>query len=175
MPTFVAYCNYIDRDKDMAKFPIDAIDKKILSHLIKNARMPFLEIARECGISGAAIYQRVKKLEEAGIISGSRLEVDPQALGYTLCAFIGIQISDPSLHFVAVEALKEIPEVVECHFITGKYNILIKIHCFDNEHLMHTIFDNILKIKGISQTETYMSLFKAFEREVNIDDEVMDI
>ncbi len=153
----------------MAKYPIDAIDQKILSHLIKNARMPFLEIARECGISGAAIHQRVKKLEESGIISGSRLEVEPAALGYSMCAYIGIQISDPSLHFVAVDSLKLIPEVVECHFITGKYNLLIKMYCFDNDHLMHTIFDNILKIKGISQTETFMSLCKAFEREVNID------
>lgn len=157
----------------MSKLPIDAIDKKILSHLISNARMPFLEIARECGISGAAIHQRVKKLEDAGIISGSRLEVEPQALGYTICAFIGIQFSDPSFHFVAVEALKEIPEVVECHFITGKYNLLVKIYCFDNEHLMRTIFDNILKIKGITQTETYMSLLKAFEREVNIDNDTV--
>jgi Lrp/AsnC family transcriptional regulator for asnA, asnC and gidA len=153
----------------MSKLPIDAIDKKILSHLIKNARMPFLEIARECGISGAAIHQRVKKLEEAGIISGSRLQVEPAALGYSLCAYIGIQISDSSFHFVAAEALKQIPEVVECHFITGKYNVLIKIYCFDNEHLMHTIFDKILKIKGIAQTETFMSLFKAFEREVDLD------
>jgi Lrp/AsnC family transcriptional regulator for asnA, asnC and gidA len=155
--------------KNMAKYPIDAIDQKILSLLIRNARMPFLEIARECGISGAAIHQRVKKLEESGIISGSRLEVEPTALGYSMCAYIGIQISDPSLHFVAVDALKLIPEVVECHFITGKYNLLIKMYCFDNNHLMHTIFDNILKIKGISQTETFMSLSKAFEREVNID------
>ena len=158
----------------MSKLPIDTIDKKILSHLIKNARMPFLEIARECGISGAAIHQRVKKLEEAGIITGSRLEVEPAALGYSICAFIGIQVSDPSYHKVTMEALKEVHEVVECHFITGKYNLLAKIYCFDNEHLMKTIFDNILNIKGIAQTETYISLLKAFEREVDIDSDYAD-
>ena len=152
----------------MAKNQIDAIDKKILSHLLKNARMPFLEIARECGISGAAIHQRVKKLEEAGIISGSRLLVAPKALGYDMCAFIGVQIADPSLHHVAVDEFKAIPEVVECHFITGKYNILIKLYCYDNEHLMHTIFDKILKVKGVSQTETFMSLNQMFNREVYI-------
>lgn len=153
----------------MNKLPLDAVDRKILSQLIRNARMPFLEIARECGISGAAIHQRVKKLEESGIVTGSRLEVDPTALGYSICAFIGIRISDPSYHHVTMEALREIPEVVECHFITGKYNLLTKVYCFDNEHLMRTIFDNILSIKGIAQTETYISLQKAFEREVDID------
>jgi Lrp/AsnC family transcriptional regulator for asnA, asnC and gidA len=152
----------------MNKLPIDAIDRKILSYLIQNARMPFLEIARECGVSGAAIHQRVKKLEEAGIITGSRLEVSPAALGYSICAYIGIRIADPSFHHVTMEALREIPEVVECHFITGKDNLLAKVYCFDNEHLMRTIFDNILKIKGIAQTETYISLQKAFEREVDI-------
>jgi Lrp/AsnC family transcriptional regulator for asnA, asnC and gidA len=154
----------------MSKLLIDAIDRKILSQLIHNARMPFLEIARECGISGAAIHQRVKKLEEAGIVTGSRLEVDPAALGYSICAFIGIRISDPSFHHITMEALRQIPEVVECHFITGKYNLLVKVYCFDNEHLMKTIFENILNIKGIAQTETYISLQQAFEREVDVAD-----
>jgi Lrp/AsnC family transcriptional regulator for asnA, asnC and gidA len=152
----------------MSRLLIDAIDRKILSQLIRNARMPFLEIARECGISGAAIHQRVKKLEEAGIVTGSRLEVDPAALGYSICAFIGIRISDPSFHHITMEALRQIPEVVECHFITGKYNLLVKVYCLDNEHLMKTIFENILDIKGIAQTETYISLQQAFEREVDI-------
>ncbi len=155
----------------MGKLQLDEIDRKILSHLIKNARMPFLEIARECGISGAAIHQRVKKLEDAGIISGSRLEVDPKSLGYTICSFIGIRISDPSYHLQVIDALKRVPEIVECHFITGKYNLLVKIYCFDNQHLMQTIFDNILKIQGIQQTETFISLFNAFDREVDIDND----
>ena len=153
----------------MAKITIDNIDRKILIFLIKNARMPFLEIARECGISGAAIHQRVKKLEESGVISGSRLQVDPKALGYDICAFIGIRISDPSMNYETVEQLRNIPEIVDCHFITGKYNILVKIYCFDNEHLMHTIFDHILKVPGIAQTETFISLSEAFDREVFVD------
>ena len=153
----------------MTKISIDNIDRKILIFLIKNARMPFLEIARECGISGAAIHQRVKKLEESGVISGSRLQVDPKALGYDVCAFIGIRISDPSMNYETVKLLKNIPEIVDCHFITGKYNILVKIYCFDNEHLMHTIFDHILKVPGIAQTETFISLSEAFDREVFVD------
>lgn len=152
----------------MAKYPVDAIDKKILSHLIQNARMPFLEIARECGISGAAIHQRVKKLEEAGIITGSRLEVEPKALGYDVCAFIGIQLAQPNMHDTAIEALLAIPEVVECHFITGKYTLFIKLYCHNNEHLMHILIGQIQKVQGVAQTETYMSLDQPFERQVYV-------
>lgn len=118
----------------MAKISLDAIDRKILGYLIKNARMPFLEIARECGISGAAIHQRVKKLEDAGVIRGSRLEVNPKALGYDVCAIIGIRVSDPTKNMLTVEKLRQVPEITECHFITGKYNILVKLYCTDNEH-----------------------------------------
>ncbi len=153
----------------MTKVSIDSVDRKILLFLIKNARMPFLEIARECGISGAAIHQRVKKLEEMGVICGSRLHVEPKTLGYDVCAFIGIRISDPSRNYETVDLLNNIPEIVECHFITGKYNILAKMFCSDNEHLMRVIFDHILKVPGISQTETFISLTKAFDREVDID------
>ena len=152
----------------MTKVAIDAIDRKILQYLVDNARMPFLEIARECGISGAAIHQRVKKLDDAGVIIGSRLEVDPQALGFGVCAFIGIRVSDPLKNIDAVEAIKQIPEVVECHFITGQFGILIKIYCRDNSHLMQTLFSNILTVTSISYTETFMSLSQAFSRQVNV-------
>ena len=152
----------------MAKISLDAIDRKILGYLIKNARMPFLEIARECGISGAAIHQRVKKLEDAGVIRGSRLEVNPKALGYDVCAIIGIRVSDPTKNMLTVEKLRQVPEITECHFITGKYNILVKLYCTDNEHLMHTIFDHILQLPEVSQTETFISLSESFGRQVEI-------
>ena len=148
---------------------VDGIDRKILRFLIKNARMPFLEIARECGVSGAAIHQRIKKLEDAGVILGSRLEVDPKKLGFDVCAFISIRISDNSLQMQTVEKLKHIPEIVECHFITGTYNVMVKLYCVDNDHLMSTIFDNILSIPGILSTQTYISLNESFSRQVYID------
>lgn len=153
----------------MAKVNIDAIDRKILQYLIKNARMSFLEIARECGISGAAIHQRVKKLDDAGVILGSRLEVDPAMLGFDVCAIIGIKISDPAMNFETVKSLREIPEITECHFITGSYNILAKVYCQNNEHLMHTIFEGVLSIPWISDTETFISLSQVFSRQVNVD------
>lgn len=153
----------------MSKTTLDTIDRKILRYLITNARMPFLEIARECGISGAAIHQRIRKLDEAGVILGSRLIVDPKMLGFDVCAHITIHLSDPQLLKQTVELLKMIPEIVECHFITGKGNILVKLYCFDNEHLMQTIFDNVLSIKGISTTETCISLQEVFQRQVSVD------
>lgn len=152
----------------MAKITIDAIDRKILKFLAKDARMPFLEIARECGVSGAAIHQRFRKLDEAGIIRGSGINIDPATLGFSVCAIIGIRMNDPTLNSQTVENLKRIREIVECHFITGKYNILVKLYCTDNEHLMHTIFEGILKLPGISETETFISLNEAFSRQVSV-------
>ncbi len=153
----------------MAKITLDAIDRKILRFLIRNARMPFLEIARECGISGAAIHQRIRKLDESGVILGSRLIVNPKMLGFDVCAHIGIRLKDPQLLSQTMDRLKEVPEIVECHFITGAYNILAKLYCLDNEHLMRTIFDGILSIPGVATTQTYISLQEAFQRQVNVD------
>ena len=153
----------------MAKTALDATDKKILRFLIKNARTPFLEIARECGISGAAIHQRIKKLEDMGVIQGSRLVVAPKSLGFDVCAFISIRVSDITQQQDTVERLKEIPEIVECHYITGSYNLMVKLYCIDNEHLMRTIFDKILHVQGVSSTQTYMSLNESFQREIHVD------
>ncbi len=152
----------------MSKPVLDAIDKKILKFLIKNARMPYLEIARECGISGAAIHQRIHKLEDSGVILGSRLLVNPKMLGFDVCAYIGISVHEPSLLRKITDQLQEIPEIVECHFITGTYNIFVKLYCWDNEHLMRVIFDGILHIPGIDTTQTYISLDEVFHRQAYV-------
>ena len=153
----------------MGKSSLDIIDKKILRFLIKNARTPVLEIARECGISGAAIHQRTKKLEDMGVIQGSRLVVAPKSLGFDVCAFISIRVSDITRQQDTVEQLSKIPEIVECHYITGSYNLMVKLYCLDNEHLMRTIFDKILHVQGVSSTQTYMSLNESFQREIHVD------
>uniref|UniRef100_UPI00405724AC Lrp/AsnC family transcriptional regulator n=1 Tax=Alistipes sp. TaxID=1872444 RepID=UPI00405724AC len=152
----------------MGKELLDAIDRKILKFLVKNARMPYLEIARECGISGAAIHQRIKKLEDTGVVLGSRMIVNPKMLGFDVCAFVNLRIQDPIMGSSVAEKIKHIPEVVECHFITGEYSAMAKLYCVDNEHLMHTIFDNILRIPGITSTQTYISLNEFFSREPHI-------
>ena len=153
----------------MSQVVIDAIDRKILKYLITNARMPFLEIARKCGISGAAIHQRIRKLDEAGVILGSRLVVNPKMMGFDVCAHISITLKDPQLLKKTVEELRKVPEIVECHFITGTYNLFVKLYCVDNEHLMTTLCDRILAIPGISTTQTYISLNEAFQRQIYVD------
>ena len=152
------------------KYQIDQIDQKILSFLVKNARMPFLEIARECGVSGAAIHQRVKKMENLGIITGSRLLVKPQTLGLNVCAFVGISLSQANHYPSVIEALTNISEVVECHFITGKHSLLIKIYCFNHDHLMEILINTIQNIPSVEQTETFISLDQAIERQVWVKD-----
>ena len=95
--------------------------------------------------------------------------VDPRSLGFDVCAFIGIRLQDPSKNMTTVENLRKIPEIVECHFVTGTYNIMVKLYCIDNDHLMKTIFDGILRVQGISTTQTYISLDETFQRQVYID------
>ena len=143
---------------------LDAIDRKILRYLINNARMPYLEIARECGISGAAIHQRIHKLTEAGVIQGSYTIVNPKMLGFDVCAHINITLKDPQQLERTVEELQKIPEIVEAHFISGKGSIQVKLYCLDNEHLMHTVYDKVLRLQGIATTETTISLREVFRR-----------
>ena len=150
----------------MVKYHIDQTDQKILSFLVNNARMPFLEIARECGVSGAAIHQRVKRLEKNGVITGSRLMVKPQALGLNVCAFISINISEADKYNEVIANLKKIPEVVECHFVTGKAALLLKVYCLDNDHLMEILLNTIQNIPHIQSTETMISLDQSIERQV---------
>lgn len=154
----------------MSKYQIDETDQKILSFLVKNARMPFLEIARECGVSGAAIHQRVKKMESLGIITGSRLLVKPQTLGLNVCAFVQVSLSEANKYPEVIDALKQISEVVECHFVTGKHSLLLKIYCFNHDHLMEILINTIQNIPSVKQTETLISLDQAIERQVWVKD-----
>ncbi len=154
----------------MVKYHIDQTDQKILSFLVKNARMPFLEIARECGVSGAAIHQRVKRLEANGVITGSRLLVRPQAIGLNICAFISISLSEADKYNEVVAQLRKIPEVVECYFVTGKYTLLVKIYCLDNDHLMEVLLNTVQKIPYILSTDTMIALDEAIDRQVWVKD-----
>ena len=147
---------------------LDGIDKKILRHLMEDARRPILEIARDIGISGAAIHQRLRKLENAGVISGSKFIINPKVLGYTTMAYIGIFLDRAMSNPRAVAALKEIPEVLECHYTTGNWCILIKVLCKDNEHLMYVLNKNIQQIEGVSRTETFISLNQQLNRQIQI-------
>ncbi|RLD29729.1 MAG: transcriptional regulator [Bacteroidetes bacterium] len=147
---------------------IDGIDKMILRSLMKDARTPILEIARQVGISGAAIHQRLRKLENSELISGSKFIINPKVLGYTTMAFIGIFLEKAVSNPQAVKQLKKIPEVLECHYTTGNWSILIKVLCKDNEHLMNLLNKEIQSIKGVSRTETFISLEQQIGRQIKI-------
>lgn len=147
-------------------FQIDSLDRKILSILIKDARIPFLEVARECGVSGAAIHQRVQRLIRLGIISGSQFNLEPKKLGYHTCAYIGIFLDNAGLFNEVSANLVKIPEIVQCHYTTGQYAMFIKIYAKDNEHLRRVLADKIQAIKGISRTETFISLDVLMDRQL---------
>ena len=147
---------------------IDGIDKIILRQLMEDARKPILEIARQVGISGAAIQQRLRKLEKSGLITGSKFTIDPKILGYNTMAFIGIYLDRAMSNPKAVKQLEEIPEVLECHYTTGNWSIFIKILCKNNEHLMHLLNKKVQAIDGVSRTETFISLNQQIERQIQI-------
>lgn len=148
---------------------IDKLDKKILSLLTKDARMPFLEVARECGVSGAAIHQRVQKLQNDGIITGSEFIVNPVTIGFKTCCYIGIYLESANLFEEVVNELEKIPEIVECHYTTGVYAIFIKVYAKDNNDLKTVLTAKLQAIKGISRTETYISLEERFKRHLPIE------
>mgnify|MGYP002538458412 FL=1 len=147
----------------MSRLHIDNLDTKILQMLVDNGRKPFLEIARECGVSGAAIHQRIAKLQATNILEGSRALIKPTTLGYDTCAFVGIFLKDTDQFTSVVEKLKKIPEVVECHYTTGQYDMLIKVYAKDNEHLLHLIHEKIQPL-GMLRTETLVSFREVFSR-----------
>ena len=154
--------------KENKKVLIDGLDKVILKALMTNARKSINEIAKTAGISGAAVHQRLKKLEKTKLISGSQLIINPKVLGYKTMAFIGIYLDKAIRNPEAVKKLEKIPEVIECHYTTGNWSILIKILCEDNQHLMNVLNHKIQTIEGVSRTETFIYLDQQIKRQIQI-------
>ncbi|MCP9198753.1 Lrp/AsnC ligand binding domain-containing protein [Gramella sp. GC03-9] len=147
---------------------LDGIDKTILNFLMKDAKKPILEIAKKIGITGAAVHQRLRKLEKSGLIEGSRMMLDARLLGYKTMAFVGVYLDKAVSNPQAVKKLSEIPEVIECHYTTGNWSIFLKILCKDNEHLMQVLNKDIQAIDGVSRTETFISLNQQINRQIRI-------
>lgn len=147
---------------------IDNLDKKILDIIMKNARIPSKDVAVECGVSRAAIHQRIQRMIDVGVIAGSRYVVNPKTLGYTTCTFIGLTLERGSMYKTVVPELEKIPEVVEVHFTTGSYTMMIKLYARDNQHLMELLNGKIQHIPGVMATETLISLEQSLVRQVPI-------
>lgn len=153
----------------MGHHQIDKLDEKILQMISLDARVPFLEVARECNVSGAAIHQRIQKLTNLGIIKGSEYIIDANKIGYQTCSFVGIFLKDPGQFRYVVNELLKIPEVVECHYTTGQYDMFIKIYARNNKHMLSIIHEKLQPL-GLSRTETLISFNEAFRRNVPIYD-----
>lgn len=152
----------------MAYQKIDNLDKQILRLIASDARIPFLEVARVCNVSGAAIHQRIQKLVTFGIIKGSQFNIDPEKIGYETCAYIGLNLQNPGTFDHVVEALKQIPEVVECHYTTGDFDLFIKIYALNNHHLLSIIHEKLQPL-GLARSETIISFNSAIDRQLSMD------
>ena len=147
---------------------IDKLDRQILSVLMKDAKTPYTDIAKQLFVSGGTIHVRMKKLEQLGIVKGANLVVDYSKLGYDISAFLGIYLDKSSLYDQVAEALHDIPEIVGAHYTTGLYNIFAKVVCRDTKHLRKVLNDKIQNIKGIQRTETFISLHENINRPIQV-------
>ena len=148
---------------------IDTLDRQILEIITRNARVPFKDVAAECGVSRAAIHQRVQRLIDLGVITGSGYTVNPKTLGYQTCTYIGVKLERGSMYEKVVPYLEKISEIIECHFCTGPYTVLVKLYCRDNEHLMDLLNRQIQTIEGVTATETLISLEQSIKRHIPIE------
>lgn len=148
---------------------IDNLDRRILEIVMRNARIPSKDVAVECGVSRAAIHQRIQRMIDLKVITGSGYHVDPRVLGYTTCTYIGVNLERGAMYRDVVPELEKIPEIVECHFTTGPYTMMVKLYARDNEHLMELLNKKIQNINGVLGTETLISLDNSIQREIHVD------
>lgn len=153
----------------MGHHSLDSLDKKILRMIADDARVPFLEVARTCNVSGAAIHQRIQKLTNLGVLKGSQFIIDPEKIGYETCAYIGLNLRTPETFDEVVSELEKIPEIVECHYTTGDYDMFIKIYALNNHHLLNIIHDKLQPL-GLARSETIISFNSAFVRQLPVVD-----
>ena len=153
----------------MANQKLDNLDKQILKLIADDARIPFLEVARTCNVSCAAIHQRIQKLTSMGILRGSQFIIDPEKMGYETCAYIGLNLKNPEAFDDVVAELKKIPEVVECHYTTGNFDMFIKLYAINNHHLLTIIHDRLQPL-GLASSQTLISFHAAINRQLPIAD-----
>ncbi|HEY4651529.1 MAG TPA: Lrp/AsnC ligand binding domain-containing protein [Pontibacter sp.] len=149
-------------------YQIDNLDKEILKALMQDVQRPYTEIAKDLGVSGGTIHVRMRKLTEMGVVTGSELKVNAAALGYDICAFIGVFLEKGSAYRDAVEQMRQVPEIVELHYTTGSYSMFLKIICRDTQHLRQVLNEKIQVLPGVQRTETFISLEESIARQITI-------
>ena len=151
----------------MENYQLDKMDEVILRMLSENARVPFLEVARACGVSGTAIHQRVARLSAMGVLQGAAYQIDPTQIGYETCAYIGLYLKEDVPFDKAIEALEQIPEVVECHCTNEPFDFFIKVHARNNDHLL-TIIHEKLKPAGLSHSKIILSFRQIIKKQLKV-------
>jgi len=149
------------------QYHLDNIDKQIIYMLMDNAKTSLAHISKNVGISTTAVHQRIKKLEQAGVIENSISFLNPRKIGFNVVSYIGVFLEQPSHYHDAVKALQDVNEVVEAHYTTGNYTIFLKVLCRDNDHLMQ-ILNKLQKLKGVTRTETFISLEQSISRQLRV-------
>lgn len=147
---------------------LDELDYQILDILIKDSRTPYLEIARQCHVSGGTIHVRMNKMQEMGLIKGTKLIIDTSKLGYDVCCFIGIYLDKASCYPDVLQNLREIKEIVELHYTTGAYSVFIKVICRSITHLQDLLMNKLQVIDGIQSTDTFISLSQPIDRNISL-------
>ena len=150
-----------------SSYHLDSVDKEIIYMLMDNAKTSLAHISKNVGISTTAVHQRIKKLEQAGVIENSISFLNPKKIGYKVVSYIGVFLDQPSHYHDAIKALKDVNEVVEAHYTTGNYTIFLKVLCRDNDHLME-ILNKLQKLKGVTRTETIISLEQSINRQLKV-------
>lgn len=147
---------------------IDNLDKEILTILINDARVPFTEIAKNLNVSGGTVHFRIKKLEDAGVIKGSNLNINPARIGYDIVSYVGLNLKNGQLDKACISTLREIPEIVELHVTTGNYTLLAKIICKDTKHLYKVLSEKVQSIEDVQKSETFISMEEIVNRPLSV-------
>lgn len=151
-----------------AKLNLDKLDLQIISEMMEDAQISYADLGKKLFVSGGTIHVRIKKLQEHGIVKGTKLNVDLKTLGYDITAFVGVYLEKSSLYDTVAKDLQKIPEIVRLNYTTGNYSMFIEVVCKDINQLRYVLHDALQKIKGIERTETFISLDESFNRNVQV-------
>src|SRR6476660_5272900 len=153
------------------KFNLDKLDLQIIHEMMENAEISYADLGKKLFVSGGTIHVRIKKLQEYGVVKGTKLNVDIKKLGYDITAFVGIYLEKSSLYDTVAKDLRKIPEIVRLNYTTGNYSMFAAVVCKDIRQLRYVLHDELQKIKGIERTETFISLDESFCRNVVVSSE----
>ena len=150
------------------KLNLDKLDLQIIHSMMEDASISYADLGKKLFVSGGTIHVRIKKLQEMGIVKGTKLHVDLKQLGYDITAFVGIFLEKSSLYDVVAEDLKKIPEIIRLNYTTGNYSMFLEVVAKDINQLRYVLHDQLQKIKGIERTETFISLDESLNRNVQV-------